>query len=89
MKRSKLFFNTRLQLAFLCCIVVSLSCTKKYDDINTDKNSVATIGPAELPFLFSKAQSTATESQWNYQVAQNLFADQYAQYFGCTATISF
>jgi len=86
MKRSKLFFNTRLQLAFLCCIVVSFSCTKKYDDINTDKNSVATIGPAELPFLFSKAQSTATESQWNYQVAQNLFADQYAQYFGCTAT---
>ena len=86
MKRSKLFSNTRLQLAFLCCIVVSLSCTKKYDAINTDKNSVATVGPAELPFLFSKAQSTSTESQWNYQVAQNLFADQYAQYFACTAT---
>src|SRR6185369_17605579 len=86
MKRSKLFSNTRLQWAFLCCIVVSLSCTKKYDAINTDKNSVATIGPAELPFLFSKAQSTSTESQWNYQVAQNLFADQYAQYFACTAT---
>jgi len=23
---------------------------------------------------------------WNYQVSQNLFADQYAQYFGCRAT---
>jgi len=86
MKRSKLFLNSRLQLAILCSLVVSLSCTKKYDDINTDKNSVATIGPAELPFLFSKAQSAATESQWNYHVAQNLFADQYAQYFACTAT---
>src|SRR4029079_9109512 len=86
MKRSKLFLNTRLQLAFLCCIVVSLSCTKKYDAINTDKNSIATIGPAELPFLFARAEKEATPSQWNYQVAQNLFADQYAQYFGCTAT---
>ena len=55
------------------------SCTKKFEEINTDQNSIATIGPAELPFLFSKAQSTATNSQWNYQVAQNLFADQYAQ----------
>lgn len=62
------------------------SCTKKFEDINTDQNSIATVGPAELPFLFSKAQSVATNSQWNYQVAQNLFSDQYAQYFACTAT---
>ncbi len=70
-----------------CCALLSLgSCTKKFEDINTDKNSVAVIGAAELPFLFSRAQSTATNSQWNYQVAQNLFADQYAQYFACVAT---
>ena len=62
------------------------SCTKKFEEINTDKNSIATIGPAELPFLFSKAEATATNSQWNYQVAQNLFSDQYAQYFACVAT---
>jgi hypothetical protein len=67
-------------------MILFASCTKKFADINTDKNSIATIGAAELPFLFSQAQSTATNSQWNYQVAQNLFADQYAQYFACEAT---
>jgi len=66
--------------------MVFSSCTKKYDEINTDRNSIATVGSAELPFLFAKAQATATPNIWNYQVAQNLFADQYAQYFACTAT---
>src|SRR6185437_8431015 len=67
-------------------IVLAESCTKKYDSINIDKNSIATLGAADLPFLFSQAQSTAPGSYWNYQVAENLFADQYCQYFGCEAT---
>ncbi len=62
------------------------SCTKKYADINTDRNTIATIGAAELPFLFARAQKEATPSIWNYQIAQNLFADQYAQYIANTAT---
>ena len=66
--------------------VLFWSCTKKYDEINTDRNAVATVGSAELPFLFTKAEASAVPNVWNYQVAQNLFADQYAQYFGCTAT---
>ncbi len=76
----------RLYVALLFVVVLSWSCTKKYDEINTDRNTVATIGAAELPFLFSKAESSAVPNIWNYQVAQNLFADQYAQYFACTAT---
>jgi hypothetical protein len=39
-----------------------------------------------LPFLFARAQKEATPSIWNYQIAQNLFADQYAQYIANTAT---
>lgn len=66
--------------------IILLSCTDEFDTINTDRNTVATVGSAELPFLFSKAQSAAVPNIWNYQVAQNLFADQYAQYFACTAT---
>lgn len=62
------------------------SCTKDFESINTDRNSVATIGSAELPFLFAKAEASAVPNIWNYQVAQNLFADQYAQYYACTAT---
>jgi len=86
MKMLKIFLNTRLIITLAGGLLLMQSCTKKFEEINTDKNSIATIGPAELPFLFSKAEATATNSQWNYQVAQNLFSDQYAQYFACVAT---
>ena len=79
-------FKTRIPLAFIVCSVLLASCTKKYDEINRDRNAIATVGPAELPFLFAKAEATALPNIWNYQIAQNLFADQYAQYFACTAT---
>ena len=78
--------NLFYTLMLISGIVIVGSCTKKYDSINVDKNSIATLGPADLPFLFSQAQSTAPGSYWNYQVAENLFADQYCQYFGCEAT---
>lgn len=83
MNRIKNFKHT--YIAVFCCMLL-WSCTKKYDSINTDRNTVATIGSAELPFLFAKAEASAVPNIWNYQVAQNLFADQYAQYFACTAT---
>ncbi len=67
-------------------VVLLSSCTKDFEDINTDKNTISTIGAAELPFLLSKAESAATTNQGSYQVAQNLFADQYAQYFASIAT---
>jgi hypothetical protein len=67
-------------------LLISSGCTKKYEQINTDKNSIATVTPAVIPFLFSHAEDIATVNQGNYQVAQNLFADQYAQYFACEAT---
>lgn len=86
MKRINFFSDKQLYVMLFCSIILSVSCTKKFDDVNTNKNSIATVGAAELPFLFSKAQSTATNSQYNYQVGQNLFADQYAQYFACEAT---
>jgi len=75
-----------LAFSLIAGMIFPLSCTKKYDQINTDRNTIATIGASELPFLFAKAQSAAVPNVWNYQVAQNLFADQYAQYFACTAT---
>ena len=86
MKRINMLPDKQLYVILFSFIILFVSCTKKFGDINTDKNSIATVGASELPFLFSQAQSTATNSQWNYQVAQNLFADQYAQYFACDAT---
>lgn len=66
-----------------CTALLLTSCTKDFEEINTDKNSIANIGAAELPFLFSGAIESVP---WGDQVAQNLFADQYAQYFASTAT---
>ena len=79
----KNFFYT---LMLISGIAVVGSCTKKYNSINVDKNSIATLGAADLPFLFSKALDVAPGAYYNYQVAQNLFADQYIQYFACEAT---
>ena len=86
MKRFIIHFLKHLHVVLLAAPVLFASCTKDFPEINTDQNSIAVVGPSEIPFLFSRAQSTAINSQWNYQVAQNLFADQYAQYFACTAT---
>ena len=73
-------------VALLCSIVLAMSCTDDYDEINTNTNKISVLGPAQIPFLFSKAQSTATNNGWNYQIAQNLFHDQYCQYFANTTT---
>jgi hypothetical protein len=87
MRPNNKIFNTRLQVALLgSMLLFSLSCTKKFDQINTDKNKIASVTPATLPFLFSHAEDVATVNANNYQIAQNLFADQYAQYFACEAT---
>lgn len=67
-------------------VLFSLSCTKNFTDTNTDKNSIPSVTPATVPFLFSHAEEVGTVNQGNYQIAQNLFADQYAQYFACEAT---
>lgn len=73
-------------MVLMASSTILASCTKKYEQINTDRNTIATVGSSELPFLFSKAESTAIPNIWSYQVAQNLFADQYAQYFSDVAT---
>ena len=87
MKKIKLIIrDTRFYILLISCSTLLASCTKQYEDINLDRNAIATVGAAELPFLFSKAEATAIPNIWNYQIAQNLFADQYAQYFACTAT---
>ena len=68
-------------------LVLALSgCTEKFEELNTNKTKLTALGAAEYPYLFSKAQSSASYPFDNYQVAQNLFADLYAQYYATTAT---
>lgn len=86
MKPVKSFSYKNLYGAVLGTIVLFSACTKSYKNINVDKNSIAVIGAAQLPFLFSQALEAAPGSYYNYQIAENLFADQYCQYFACEAT---
>jgi hypothetical protein len=82
-----ILLNGRLRMLVIFGVLLcTAACTKKFEQINTDKNTIPTIGPLELPFLFSRAEEVATTNAANYQIAQNLFADQYAQYFACEAT---
>jgi len=86
MKRINKYLGFKMYIVVISVSSLIVSCTKKYDTINTDKNTIATVGASELPFLFAKAEQASVPSTWTYQVSQNLFADQYAQYFACTAT---
>ena len=87
MKRVKILSDKLTQAVLLgTMLLLASSCTKRFGVVNTDKNAISTIGPAQLPFLFSKALDVAPGAYYNYQVAQNLFADQYCQYFACEAT---
>lgn len=83
MKTVNIFLKLHLYAILLCGIVLFSSCTKNYPEINTDKNSISTVGAAELPFLFSEALES---DGLGGQTTENLFSDQYAQYFACTAT---
>lgn len=78
MKRLKIFF-------FSTAILALGACTEKYESINTNTDAIVTIGQAELPFLFTRAQDQSMFAT-SYQTAQNLNADQYAQYYACVAT---
>jgi hypothetical protein len=86
MKKYKITLKEYGSVALLCSLVFCLSCTDEYDSINTNKDRISVLAPSQLPFLFSKAQSTATNDGGNYQIAQNLFHDQYCQYFANTTT---
>jgi hypothetical protein len=67
------------------CLTFS-SCTKKYEQINTNPTRIAEITKTELPYLFAKATSSSLLEYYFYQAAQNLHADLYAQYYANVAT---
>lgn len=86
MKNINILRNYKTLIAAMCGIAMMVSCTNEFDKINSDPSALSSLDESQLPFLFSKALSSGAINQGNYQVAQNLFSDQYAQYFACTAS---
>ncbi|GAA4446519.1 SusD/RagB family nutrient-binding outer membrane lipoprotein [Nibrella saemangeumensis] len=66
--------------------ILMAGCTDKFEELNTNKTKLTTLGANEYPYLFSRAQQQASYSDGTYQIAQNLFADLYSQYFATSAT---
>ena len=69
-----------------CFASFLFSCTKKFEEINTNPIAIAKVTPAEFPYLFSTALVKSTFASEDYQVAHSLFSDQYAQYFANTTS---
>ena len=79
--------------AYLSVSLFLISCTDDFSDINTNTLKLDTkkIGDNEklLGMVFSQAQYSSvyaiSGNAWRFQIAQNLFADIWCQYFATTA----
>lgn len=85
MKKNITGFNF---LAVMCLVVTFSSCTKNFEDLNTDKTRIVTLKGKQLDKLFTTAQyaGITNTDQWagGYQLLQSLYTDEQAQFFACT-----
>lgn len=73
----------------LFSILLLQSCTKRFEEINTDPTRLTQLVTNDLKGLFTNAEYMAMYSgdgSAEYQYAQGFFADLYAQYSAITAT---
>ena len=83
----KYFTGLNLFVGF-CSLVLFSSCTKDFDELNTDKTRIEVLSPIQLDKLFSSAEyaGITNTDQWagGYQLLTSLASDQQAQFFACT-----
>ncbi|MGX5819669.1 SusD/RagB family nutrient-binding outer membrane lipoprotein [Chitinophaga lutea] len=70
----------------LSALLAVAGCTGKFDEMNRNPGKLIDAGARELPFMFSRAQSSAAIHRSYYQTIQILMPDLYAQYFALTTT---
>ena len=49
MKKYTIILRKYGWVALLCSIVLVMSCTDDYDDINTNKNKISVLTPSQIP----------------------------------------
>ena len=85
MKKNITGFNL---LTVLCFAVALTSCTKNFEELNTDKTRIEVLKGKQLDKLFTTAEyaGITNTDQWagGYQLLQSLYADQQAQFFALT-----
>ncbi|MDR6781506.1 hypothetical protein ABIE26_002006 [Pedobacter africanus] len=79
-------------LGTLLAATVMLSCTKNFEDLNTDKTKISTVDNATLEYIFSAAQyrgcfgpNTTNSGATPFQRFANRYSDAQAQYFSNTS----
>lgn len=82
-------YNTGFNLLLcLTTLVFFSSCTKDFEEINTDKTKIEVLKGKQLDKLFSTAEyaGITNTNQWagGYQLIVSLATDQQAQFFSCT-----
>ncbi|MES1216095.1 MAG: SusD/RagB family nutrient-binding outer membrane lipoprotein [Bacteroidota bacterium] len=87
MKKYNTGFNL---LTVLGTLVLLSSCTKGFEELNTDKTKIEVLAPKQLDKLFSTAEyaGITNTDQWagGYQLIVSLAADEQSQFFACTQT---
>jgi hypothetical protein len=75
-------------LTVLCFMMILSSCTKNFEELNTDKTRIETLKGSQLDKLFTTAEyaGITNTDQWagGYQLLQSLYTDEQAQFFSCT-----
>jgi hypothetical protein len=75
-------------LMILCFAIFLSSCTKNFDELNTDKTRIVTLKGKQLDKLFTTAEygGITLTDQWGggYQLLQSLYEDAQSQFFACT-----
>ncbi|MDN3656804.1 SusD/RagB family nutrient-binding outer membrane lipoprotein [Ferruginibacter paludis] len=83
-------FKTKytMKISFLLLasgIICFSSCTKKFDDENTDKTKLSSVSKTEYPFMFSYALMAPTLSPDNFEVGEGTIAGVYSQFYSQAA----
>lgn len=76
---------TNKTILFVLMISLATSCTKDFEDLNTNKTKVSDINNASLEYVFSAAQYGGIFGRRGpFQLFQALYADLQCQYFATT-----
>jgi hypothetical protein len=79
MKQNKFFHLPML----LLLVTTMFSCTKNFDELNTDKTKLTDLDAVGVGNAFAAAQYRSIQASW--QIFQSLFADLQSQYFANVA----
>jgi len=76
--------------SLLGVFALASSCTKNFEELNTNKTKITALKPSQLDKLFTTAEyaGITNTNQWagGYQLLVSLASDEQAQFFSCTQT---